>query len=115
MSSTRPKRRGSSQTELDLAQQIAELKGLTVKGFEEVTRRQDVANGRLADHDKLFVKIFNNDSFQAGRRKGISQFWAVIIALLGIALGVVSAYFGLKQYLIQKYEINHETSALTNS
>jgi hypothetical protein len=115
MPQRRSKSSKASPTEIDLAQQIAELKGLTIQGFSDVTRRQDVANGRLADHDKLFVKIFNNDAFQAGRRKGISQFWAIIITILGVALGAFSAYFGFKQYLIQKYEAHHDSPAQTSS
>jgi hypothetical protein len=54
----------------------------------------------------------NRKSFLAGRSKGISQFWAGVIAVVGVALG---AHFGFKQYLKQKYQVHHdETSNSSN-
>jgi hypothetical protein len=103
-----PPRFSANKTDFELGQQIAELKGNVDTGFKGVNQRLDFLNGRVGKHDELFGKILGDEKYQAGIRKGVSTFWAVVVTILGIALGAISAYFGFKQYLIQKYQFRQE-------
>jgi hypothetical protein len=38
-----------------------------------------------------------------------------VIAVLCIALGAISAFFGFKQYLIQKYQVHHEETSQSSN
>jgi hypothetical protein len=87
-------KRKSHPTDIDLAQQIAELRGITVTGFEAVNEHLKALNGRVGKHDDLFAKILGNEKFQAGARQGFVASWKVIFALVTIALGILAIIFG---------------------
>jgi hypothetical protein len=89
-------KKGDSK-DFELGQQIAELKGVVNTGFAGVNQRLDTLNGRVGKHDELFGKVLGDEKFQAGVRKGISTFWGVVIAVLGIIIGALTAYATFEQ------------------
>jgi hypothetical protein len=100
-------RRASHPADIELAQQIAELRGVTVAGFKAVNDHLATLNGRVGKHDELFGKILGNEKFQDGTKNGIGLAWKVFLALVTIALGV----FGI----IATYHSYPHLPASTNS
>jgi hypothetical protein len=94
MAPTKHTRHPSSPTELDLAQQIAELRGITIKGFEAVNNHLATLNGRVGKHDDLFGKILGDEKFQAGTRQGFSVSAKVFLAIITITIGILAIIFG---------------------
>lgn len=94
MPSTKPAHRPSSPTDIDLAQQIAELRGITIKGFEAVNAHLSTLNGRVGKHDELFGKILGDEKFQAGTRQGFSVSAKVFLAIITITIGILAIIFG---------------------
>lgn len=97
----KPRRRSAakpSHTEIDLAQQIGELRGIVVKGFEVVEEHFRVLNGRVGKHDDLFGKILGDEreqkGFQRGAWLGIVTSWKFLFAVATITLGVLAIIFG---------------------
>jgi hypothetical protein len=82
--------RHSHQTDIELAQQIAELRGVTVEGFRGVNSHLATLNGRVGKHDELFGKILGDEKFQAGTKNGIGLAWKIFLALVTIALGILA-------------------------
>lgn len=76
-----------NRTNLDLAQQIAELRGVVVEGFTGVHRRQDITNGRIAKVEGRVDALEIAEADSIGRRKGVWKFWLVLSAVLGLVIG----------------------------
>lgn len=81
-------------TDLEFAQQIAELRGITVAGFKAVNGHLAQLNGRVGKHDELFGKILGDEKFQAGTRQGISMSAKVFLAIVTIVIGILAIIFG---------------------
>ena len=95
-----PRRSTQSDVNLDLGQQIAELRGIVVKGFEGVHSRQDVTNGRIGKLEVRVDALENVNATSRGRRQGAWTFWLVLSTVLGLvlaALGIMATTgcFGL--------------------
>jgi len=79
--------------DMKLQEQIAKLSGTVEAGFEAVNKRLDISNGRLGKHDDLFSTILANDSFQAGRRKGLTTAWSIFLSVITVVLATLAIYF----------------------
>lgn len=78
--------------EIFIAQQVAELRGIVVKGFEGVHQRQDTTNGRLGKVEDRVLELEEDNSFERGKSKGISAAWGATLAIAGIVIGLLTAY-----------------------
>src|ERR1700722_11932343 len=81
-------------TDIDLAQQIAELRGITVKGFEAVNDHLKTLNGRVGKHDNLFAEILGDEKYQDCTKNGIGISWRTFLALATLVLGILAIFFG---------------------
>lgn len=89
MAGSKTPRKSVHPTDIDLAQQIAELRGITVSGFQAVNDHLKTLNGRVGKHDELFGRILGDEKFAAGTKNGIGLSWRVFLALVSIALGII--------------------------
>lgn len=80
----------------DLGQQIAELRGIVVKGFEGVHARQDITNGRIGKLETRVDTLETDNATSRGRSQGRWRLWLVLSTLAGliIALLTVVAFTG---------------------
>lgn len=73
----------------DLAQQIAELRGVVVKGFEGIHQRQDITNGRIGKLESRVDMLETENATSKGRRQGTWRFWLVLSVVLGLIIGLL--------------------------
>ena len=86
------KKKMPNQTDMNLQKQIAELQGIVITGFKGVHARQDLTNGRILKAEERIEKIERSDAFTDGVRKGISKAWVAFVAIMGILIGLLTAY-----------------------
>lgn len=82
-----------SNKDFELGQQIAELRGMTAKGFEAITQRLDTSNGRLAKHDEIINRLSSGDSFEKGEHKGISKTWYLLFGLASLVVAIITIFY----------------------
>ena len=92
--SKRQSKKVHHQNDFELAQQLAELRGITVEGFKGVNNHLAQLNGRVGKHDELFARILGNEKYQEGARQGFVTSWKVIFALVTVTLGILAIIFG---------------------
>lgn len=79
---------------IDIAQQIAEVRGVMITEFDAIKDHLATLNGRVGKHDDLFAKILGKEKFQDGTRNGISITSKVLLAVATIVLAVLAIIFG---------------------
>lgn len=77
--------------DFELGQQIAELKGIVESGFKDVTRRQDIANGRTAKTEIRIEALEKKDDFNDGLRRGIRVSWGFVVTVVTLITGFIAA------------------------
>lgn len=61
-------------------------------GFSQVNRRLDTLNGKVAEHERRLNTDDIHDAREDGESKGMSRAWVLVGAILGIAIGIITAY-----------------------
>lgn len=78
------------QQTFDLGQQIAELRGIVIKGFEGVHNRQDIANGRTGKLELRMAEVEKELATSKGRRQGGWRLWLVFSTIAGLVIGLLT-------------------------
>jgi hypothetical protein len=86
----------STDRDFALAQQISELKGVVITGFDGVNKHLGTLNGQVVDHSKIINKILASDSFKEGEKQSTSNFWKNIVIVLTLLISIVSVYVAWK-------------------
>ena len=81
--------------EMELAQQIGELRGIVVEGFKGVHQRQDTTNGRIGKLEIRVEDLESNDSERKGMVKGIKTSWTFVIQVATILLMTLGVIYGV--------------------
>lgn len=71
---------------LNLGQQIAELRGIVIEGFKGVHHRQDIANGRTGKLEVRVGKLEKDVATSRGIRQGTWRFWLVLGSVIGLII-----------------------------
>ena len=76
--------------DFELGQQIAELRGIVVQGFEGVHKRQDTTNGRIGKAEDRLLKLEQARDNAEGQARGAKASWQVIVTIASLIIAIVA-------------------------
>ena len=79
-----------SERDFELGQQIAELRGLVVQGFEGVHKRQDTTNGRIGKAEDRLLKLEQAKDNAEGQARGKKASWQLIVTIASLIIAIVA-------------------------
>lgn len=77
---------------VNLSSQIAELRGITIKGFQGVDEHFKILNGKVAEHERRLNQNDLSQSEQKGKKEGMSNIWKIIYTGLTIILSILALF-----------------------
>lgn len=76
--------------DFELGQQIAELRGIVVQGFEGIHKRQDTTNGRIGKAEDRLIKLEQAKDSAEGRMRGAKASWQVIVTIATLIIAIAT-------------------------
>src|SRR5207248_2916434 len=81
--------------EFTIAQQVAELRGITVEGFKAVNNHLTELNGKVAAHERRLNDDAISKAEERGMKKASAKTWATILGIATVIGGAIGGVIEL--------------------
>lgn len=77
---------------VNISSQLAELRGITIKGFEGVDQHFKVLNGKVADHERRLNQNDTDIAEKKGEKLGMSNTWKTIYTAVVLIISFLALF-----------------------